>query len=134
MGEEIFVDANIFLEIFLDDSMADSCEKFLKSLNEDDKPFTSDFLIYSCLIAIERKHKNKGKLLDALRFFSSFSQLRILRPSIEDLYNAASMMDKHNLDFDDSLVLSCMQKFGIRRLASLDRHFDKIKNIEIVFK
>ena len=133
MGKEIFIDANIFLEIFLDHSNADLCEKFLKSLQEEDKAFTSDFLIYSCLVAIERRYNDNQKLLDALVFFSSLSQLQILRPSFDEFYDAIEMMEKRKLDFDDSLVLSCMQKFGIKNLASLDRHFDKIKSIERLF-
>ena len=43
-------------------------------------------------------------------------------------------METEKLDFDDSLVVACMKNYGIGKLASLDRHFDKVKNVKkIVF-
>jgi len=36
------------------------------------------------------------------------------------------------LDFDDALVLSCMLNREVVSLASFDKHFDKIKDIEKV--
>lgn len=130
-GKEIFIDANIFLEIFFDDSKADECEKFLKSLESSGiTPLTSDFLIYACLIAIENRFKDYKKIENALIFFSSYPSLKILRPSFEDLHNAVQTAKAEKLDFDDSLVVACMKDYGISELASLDRHFDKIKSIK----
>ena len=87
MGKEVFVDANVFLEVFFDDSKAGECEKFLESLNiNEDIMLTSDFLIYSCLIAIENKFKDNKKLENALIFFSSLSNLRILIPSFDEYH------------------------------------------------
>jgi predicted nucleic acid-binding protein len=72
MGEEVFIDANIFLEIFLDDSKADECENFLKYLEINKTPaFTSDFLIYACIIAIKNKFKDHKKMENSLIFFRS---------------------------------------------------------------
>ena len=73
MGKEIFIDANVFLEIFFDDAKADECEIFLKSLDSDGTiAFTTDFLIYACILAIENKFKDYKKLENALIFFKSF--------------------------------------------------------------
>lgn len=131
MGKEIFIDANVFLEIFFDDAKADECETFLKSLDSDGTiGFTTDFLIYACLLAIENKFKDYKKLENALIFFKSFSNLRILVPSFGELYDAIEIMKSDKLDFDDSLVVACMKNYEIKELASLDKHFDKIKWIE----
>ena len=131
MGKGIFIDANIFLEVFLDDSKADQCEKFLKALyNSAEMVFTSDLLVYSCLLAIENKFRDCKKLENALIFFKSFSNLVILAPSLDELYDAVEIMKKEKFDFDDSLVLACMRGYEIKEIASLDRHFDKVKDIK----
>ncbi len=133
MGEEIFVDANIFLEIFLKDAKSEECKIFLKSGQEQDKLlFTSDFLIYSCFIGIENKLDDKTSLKNAILFFNSSLNLKILKPSFEDFYTATEIMENNKLDFDDSLVVACMKNYGIKELASFDRHFDKVKGIERV--
>ena len=131
MGEEVFIDANIFLEIFFDDSKADECEKFLKSLETSGIiGFTSDFLIYTCIIAIENRFKDYKKVENALIFFRSYSSLRIMVPSFDELHYAIKITSAEKLDFDDSLVVACMKSYGIEKLASLDRHFDKVKGIK----
>ena len=131
MGEEIFIDANIFLEIFFDDSKADECEKFLKSLEMGGtSAFTSDFLIYACILAVENKFKDHKKMENSLIFFRSCPNLRILIPSIDELQYAVEISKTEKLDFDDSLVVACMKSYGIVTLASLDRHFDKVKGIQ----
>ena len=135
MGEEIFIDANIFLEIIFDDSKAKECEIFLKSLGFDERVgYTSDFLIYTCLIAIENKFKDFKKLENALIFFKNCPSLKILRPSLDELHYAIQITKSGELDFDDSLVIACMKNNNITKLASLDRHFDKVKGIERILK
>ena len=47
MDKEIFIDANIFLEIFLKDAKSEECKAFLKSLQEQDiQAVTTDFIMY----------------------------------------------------------------------------------------
>ena len=56
--------------------------------------------------------------------------LKIIRASFDDFYCAIEIMKTTNLDFDDSLIVACMKNYGIKELASLDKHFDKVKGIE----
>ena len=60
----------------------------------------------------------------------NFTSLNILRLDFNEIYNGINIIDEYNLDFDDSLVVACMRTYGIEKLASLDRHFDKVKNIK----
>ena len=130
MGEEVFIDANIFLEIFLDGEKADACEQFIKSLGDSNtRAITTDFIIYSCFIIIYRNLKSPSQTRSAITFFANYSNLFILKPSFDDLFTATEIIDSAKLDFDDSLVIACMKSNGIKRLASLDKHFDKIKEI-----
>ena len=133
MGEEIFVDANIFLEIFLKDNKSQECKEFLKSMKEKNIILiTNDFIIYSCIINVQNNLKNTESVRNSIVFFNNLSNLRIIRPSFDDYYGTIEIMDDNKLDFDDSLVVACMRNYGIKELASLDKHFDKVKWIERV--
>jgi|GEM_PF-917640 predicted nucleic acid-binding protein len=133
MGEEIFIDANIFLEIFLKDSKSEECKTFLKSLKEKNtQAITTDFIIYSCILQIQNKLKSAGFIRSALIFFNSYSNLKVIRPAVDDIFAAIETIEKEKLDFDDSLVVACIRSYGITKLASLDKHFDKVKGIKRV--
>jgi len=131
MGKEVFIDANVFLEIFLKDGKSEECKKFLKSFKEQNEiAITTDFIIYSCIINVQHNSKNIESIKNTVIFFNNYQNLRILRPSFDELYSAIEIMDGSKLDFDDSLVVACMNNYGIKELASMDKHFDKIKSIE----
>lgn len=131
MGEEIFIDANIFLEIFLKDSKSEECKFFLKSLQEQNRQvLTTDFIIYSCILQVQNKLKDTGIIKNAVVFFNSFSNLKIIMPTIDDIFDAIEVIEKEKLDFDDSLVVACMRNYSIAKLASLDKHFDKVRDIK----
>lgn len=133
MGEEVFIDSNIFLEIFLMDNKSEECKKFLKSLQEqNDEAVTSDFIMYSCILQVQTKLKDIKLVRNTIAFFNLLPNLRILRPFFEEFYAATKIMEERKLDFDDGLVIACMEAYGIKKLATLDKHFDKIKWIERV--
>ena len=76
--------------------------------------------------------KNSESIKNAILFFSNYKNLRIIRPAFDEFYRAVEIIDSEKLDFDDSLVIACMKNYGITQLASLDKHFDKVKGIERV--
>ena len=129
--EVIFIDANIFLEILLDDQKAQQCVDFLQLLGDEGSTMiTTDFVVYACFIQVERNIKGSKPIMDAILFFDSFINLKILRPVVDDLNLAAEMMDTYKLDFDDGLVIACMKNNDVKKLVSLDKHFDKVKGIQ----
>ena len=131
MDETIFIDANIFLEIFLGDNKAEKCKELLKSLMEENKKaVTTDFIIYSCILIIHNSFQETKFIRNAIIFFNYHQNLQILRPSFDDTYHATEIMENCRLDFDDSLVVACMESNNIKKIASLDKHFDKVKGIE----
>ena len=91
---------------------------------------TSDFIIYTCLIQIQNKIKDPEKMKNFILLINSLNGLEIIIPYLTDIYNAVEISKKENLDFDDSLVLSCMKSANINQLVSFDKHFDKIKTIK----
>ena len=126
-----FVDANIFLELMLDDKKADICESFFEKIkNEETSFYTSDFIIYTCLLQIEQKIKSLKVMGEFIYFINNLNNLHILRPSIKDIYNSLLISKKYKLDFDDALVVSVMAENNIQNLISFDKDFDKVSMIK----
>ncbi len=134
MGERevVFVDANIFLEVFLRDQNAERCKSFLRNLEENEvSAVTSDFVAYTCLIQIEYKLKSPKIMKDFLIAMDNF-QIEIVRPLFYETFGAVEIGERHKLDFDDGLIISCMKSNGITKLISLDKHFDIVQEIKRV--
>ena len=128
----MFIDANIFLEIFLKNRNYLKCEEFIKNLINDDTPFyTSDFILYSCMLEIYKKLGSDLTLRNFLIFINSIG-IVLIRPSLKAIYDSANLMKKYRLDFDDALVISCMIENSIKDLISYDKHFTKIKEINVI--
>src|SRR3989338_11620905 len=111
--EEVFVDANIFLEVFLRDCHAERCRNFLRTLTGNGyDAVTSDFIVYTCILQVENKHKSATALKDFLIAMSNFN-IEVVRPVFNDAHEAVQIAEKTNLDFDDALIVSCMKGNGI---------------------
>lgn len=133
MGEEeiVFIDANIFLESALKDRNYQNCGAFINLIKDRKiKAVTSDFILYTCLLQIELKLKSVEFIKDFIISINSLEGLQIIRPSLTDMYNSVKISAEYKLDFDDSLVVSCMQSNSIKTLISFDKDFDKIKIIK----
>jgi len=126
-----FIDANIFLEVMLNQKQSQDCIEFLKKLEKGKfNGMINDFLLYSICLTIIRETSDLNLVSKFLKVMNSYENLMIYHPSIPDLLRALSFMDEFQLDFDDSLVLSCMKILEIKKLVSFDRHFDKIPSIQ----
>ncbi|MBI4154473.1 type II toxin-antitoxin system VapC family toxin [Candidatus Woesearchaeota archaeon] len=125
----VFIDANIFLELMFDDEKADNCEDYLRKIKDEYiRAKTSDFVLYSCLLQIRQKLKSTEQMKKFL-FLLNELNFEIIRPSLKEVYNALNFSEKYKLDFDDSLIVSCMISNNIKTLISFDKHFDKINLI-----
>lgn len=127
----IFIDANIFLELALDDKRSDECERLFLEVKEKNLPsVTSDFIFYTCLVQIENKLRSIKNMEDFMIFIDNVKSLDIVSPNNQTIYDAFKIMKIHNLDFDDSLVVAIMRSLGLEKLVSFDGHFDKVKEIK----
>lgn len=132
MAQIIFIDANIFLEIALGDKKSESCKKLLTDVNEGQfLAYTSDFIIYSCLLQIQYKTKDSSLMKNFILFVNSLKNLTVLRPSLSDMTKAVEYRNKYKLDFDDSLVVSSMTNNGIEILITLDTDFNGVSIIKV---
>ena len=130
MDKIVFIDANIFLEIALGDINSEKCSVLLnKIMRGEIKAYTSDFIVYACLLQMQYKTKDTKQMKNFVIFINSIENLTILRPSLYDIGKAVEIAEKSKLDYGDSLVVSCMMSNNIKTLISQDKDFNKIETI-----
>ena len=134
MDKEIrFIDANIFLEVFLKDRRWEEAMEFLFKVSTDEiSCLTSDFIIFSIALNIQDKLKSTEYMKKFILSIGNMKGLKIARFTPSILLFTVSLMEKYNLDFDDSLQIAYMKAFGIREIVSFDSDFDKVTEIERV--
>ena len=93
MGEKIvFIDANIFLELMLDNTRADECEDFFNKLRDQSfRAITTDFIIYSCLLEIKFKLKSIDFMKKFVLFINELKNLSVYRSSFGEIYYALDL-------------------------------------------
>lgn len=127
-----FIDANIFLELILDDKKADQCQIFFDNIRKGKEIYCmSDYILYTCLFQIEYKLKSLESMKEFIQFVNSVSNIKIVRPSLLEIYNAIDIAKEYNLDLDDALIISIMVENKMKELVSFDKDFDKVKFIKI---
>lgn len=126
-----FIDANIFLELVLDDKRSIECERLFLEINKNKTSVvTSDYIFYACLLHIEKRLNSIKDMEDFVTFVDNIETLKIHSPNNETVYNTFEIMKKYKLDFDDALVIATMKSLGIGELVSFDTDFDRVKEIE----
>ncbi len=128
----MFIDANIFLEIVLEDQHDQQCESFfLNCLEKKQQLYTSDFIVYSCLLAIAHRLHSVEKMKDFLISMHSL-HITVLRPSLKAMKESFQFMEKYKLDFDDALIIGCMRENDIQELVSYDKDFANVQEITVI--
>jgi len=126
-----FIDANIFLEVELQDKRKEECERFLGGIAEGlEEGIISDFIMYSILLQLTSR-STLSKAKDFLSFLEG-ANIEIIVPDMQTLHNALKVMKSYNLDFDDALVISVMASNKINRLVSFDKDFERVKEEALV--
>ena len=127
MEEVKFVDANIFLEVFLLDKNWEGAKRFLENVASGKiEAVTSDFIVYSIFLQIQNKVKSTEAMKNFVKFLGNMRGLRTLHFTPSILMGCVQTMEKYGLDFDDSMQAAFMNAFGIKELVSFDSDFDKI--------
>jgi len=127
---DFLIDANIFLELQLEQSRSAECKEFLSLVSSGKvEAATTDFILDSIAVVMEDK---KATPEDIRKFFVSLSLFKGLYIHNLDLRGriaAAQKMADEDLDFDDSTSIVAMEAMNIKKIVSLDRDFDGIRGI-----
>ena len=126
----MLIDANIFLEIELDQSRAEECSVLIKRVFEGKiKAITTDFIIDTIIINMERNGCTGERIRRFLLSLLISKGLTIYCHNFVDRIIAIDHMKEFNLDFDDSLVVEAMHNNNVKKIVSFDPHFDKVEGI-----
>ena len=115
-------DTNIFLEVLLNQSKAESCKGFLQSSTGN--IFISDFSLHSIGVILFRKNK-----VDLFNQFILDIQrgIQIKALSLENYSTVSDHSKRYNLDFDDPYQLSIASQFDLT-IKTIDRDFERVQD------
>ncbi|MEM2107297.1 MAG: type II toxin-antitoxin system VapC family toxin [Candidatus Bathyarchaeia archaeon] len=126
-----FIDANIFLELLLDQERAAECENFLEHVCKGSiEGLTTDFIIDSIILIMEREGKSPSELSLFLLSLLGYKSLQIYFLSIRDRIEATKHMQRSDLDYDDSTTYQAMNRTQVDQIVSFDKDFDRISSIK----
>ena len=126
------IDANVFIELVLDQNRAQECEDFLEKVMAGKIECTvSDFNIDGVLLAIYRETKNPGLLMKFLSTIMTYRGLSFYFVTMSDRLKAIELSESYKLDFEDSMTLQAAFSTG-NTIISFDHDFDNlpIKRLE----
>jgi len=131
--ENMLIDANIFLELFLDQEKADLSENFLNEVSSGKKTaFISSFTVDAVVITLVRKGVTLKTILSFLNGILQSSGLKVFQLSIQGRISSLRWMREYGLDYEDSITLQSAVSIRSEEILSFDKHFDKIKEIKRV--
>ncbi|KUK30273.1 MAG: putative ribonuclease VapC [Methanosarcinales archeaon 56_1174] len=121
------VDTNVFLEILLRQDKKEDCKRFLDS-NIGNLNIT-DFSLHSIGVILFRYDKEE--------IFQKFvgdvlPNTRLLSLPMELYGEVVNVSKSLNLDFDDGYQYSVAKYYGLK-VVTMDRDFERIKDLEILF-
>ncbi len=126
----VLVDANIFLELELEQSKSGECKAFLRRVASGNlEAVTTDFVLDSVAAVMEDRSASPD---DIKRFLSSllfYKGLVIHNLGLKGRIQATEEMEKSKLDFDDATSVAAMRKLGLKDIISLDSDFDRVSDI-----
>jgi len=127
----MIIDANIFLEVFLNQEKIERCRTFLnKTAAGEVKAVVSDFTIDTVLLSMERNSIIIQEMKEFLLKISNSKGVRIYPINMRDRIAALKLIDRYNLDYEDALVLQSAIATNSKEIISFDKHFDKVKEIK----
>ena len=117
----LLVDANIFLEIILEQERADEAKSLLTEVTTHDF-FLSDYALHSIgtLLFRQGRHEVYRQFLQDMMFGAGMQVITLLPDDMEAIIDTATTF---YLDFDDAYQYVAAEKYGLA-LVSFDSDFD----------
>ncbi|MDP1695432.1 MAG: type II toxin-antitoxin system VapC family toxin [archaeon] len=129
----MLIDANIFLELLLEQKNSDRCRTFLnKTANGEVSAVVSDFTIDSVILVMSNHGGDNKKIREFINKIINSKGIRIYSVSMRDRLEALNVMGKYNLDYEDAIVLQSALSTKSKEIMSFDRHFDKVSAVKRV--
>ncbi|MDO8460306.1 MAG: type II toxin-antitoxin system VapC family toxin [Nanoarchaeota archaeon] len=131
MVESMLIDANIFLEVLLEQQSSGRCKAFLNLLKTgEQKAILTTFSIDSIILSMYRERVKEEKIKIFLRSLSQYKGLKIYSISLRDRFEALDQIKRYNLDYEDAITLQAAISTKCSSILSFDRHFDRVKELK----
>ena len=129
----MLIDANIFLEVLLEQQLSKKCKEILEKIQTgENKAFVSTFTIDAIALLMNRYKIPSEKIILFLNSLFNYKGLVIYNVTMKDRIDSVYFMDKYKLDYEDAITLGAALSCKCGGILSLDKHFDKIKEIKRV--
>jgi len=126
----LLIDANIFLELMLDQARADECEAFLAAVEAGSQEAAiTDLTLDSILIIMENRGKAASELAKFISYIAAYKGLKLHWLSLIERLHATAHMGRTGLDFEDSTMLEACMRLKAEGIVSFDKDFDGIEGI-----
>lgn len=130
---KIFLDVNIFVELFLEQRRQSECVTFFNLIKENKiKGYTSDFVIFGSSLVLERNGKKPNEIKQFLEDVFNMEGLTVCDLTPSDMIDATRNMKKYNLSLEDAYSLQGAILNEIEKFASFDKDFDRVDKIKRV--
>ncbi len=130
---KVFLDVNIFVELFLEQRRQSECVTFFNLIRENQiKGYTSDFVIFGSSLVLERNGKKPNEIKQFLEDVFNIEGLTVCDLTPSDTIDATASMKKYDLSLEDAYSLQGAIVNKIKNFVSFDKDFDKVKEVERV--
>ncbi len=127
----MLIDANIFLEILLEQKKSEDCKSILREIHKGQrKAIISIFTIDTIILAMTRNKVQLSKVKIFLESLRNIRGLKLYNINFRDRMLALDLMKRYELDYEDAVTLQAAISNNCKEILSFDRHFDKIKEIK----
>ncbi|MBI2652768.1 type II toxin-antitoxin system VapC family toxin [Candidatus Woesearchaeota archaeon] len=130
----IFIDSSIFCAYAnIDDVHNKKAVKIISEIvsNNHGKVITTDY-VFDETVTVALRRTDKKKAAELGNFILN-SEILIAKVDSIVFQHAWELFQKnHNFSFTDSTIIAFMQLFGINKIATFDKEFLKLKNIQVI--
>lgn len=125
------IDANIILELLLDQDRAEECGELLAAIKDgDEEVIITDLILDSILIVMESRGKNPSELATFLSSIAAFKGLKLYWLSLLDRLHATEHMAQTGLDFEDATAYEVCRRLSLDGIVSFDKHFEGLPGLQ----
>jgi len=117
------IDISIFLELFLDQQKADSCEELLGQILEGNvNAVVPKFSVHAVEGVLADNPRVVGRFLESI---GSSINIEIVKTNLSEEREIAEVSQNISLGFDDALQYSVAKRENVEAIISFDSDFDK---------
>ena len=129
----VFIDANIFCAIINEDDIHHKkARNILESLTKEKQHLvTTDYIFDESVNVIQRRLGKKAAII--LGTYILNGEAFIIQIDKIKCKEAWELFQKENsFSFTDCTNIVCLERLGMKRIATFDKEFKKIKGIEVI--